>query len=59
MMIFSLLIIIAIFYFVSKGENPFQSNVSQSKALEQLNQRYVDGEIDEQTYQRMKKNIEK
>jgi uncharacterized membrane protein len=57
MFIFWILIIIGV-YFLFRYQIPvYSGNTRESNAEEILNKRYVNGEIDEDTYLRMKKEI--
>lgn len=57
MFIFWILVIVAVIY-IAKKHDVFDSvGTHKSSALDVLNKRYVNGEIDEETYLRMKKEI--
>ncbi|GAB6189818.1 hypothetical protein JCM30566_15600 [Marinitoga arctica] len=54
--LFLLIYIIINSFFKKKKENYIQENTKRNKALEILNERFVNGEIDEEEYLR-KKNL--
>lgn len=56
MFIWIILIGVAVYYFSQNKE--FGNMNNKSDALDKLKERYVNGEIDEEEYKRMKKNLE-
>ena len=57
MMFLPLIVIGAVLYYLVENKRSFVS--SNNKPLDQLQERYINGEIDEETYRKMKRVIEK
>jgi len=57
-MFLGVIAVLILIYFVYKkdGENIFEKS---NKALDRLNDRYIKGEIEEEKYIKMKKNLKK
>jgi len=58
MFIWPILIIVIVYYFASHGKGK-SCNFSNDNALEQLKLRYVNNEIDDETYIKMKSMLKK
>lgn len=59
MIFFWLLIGFGVYYIVKAGQKTSQITPKRNSAIEILNERLVNGEIDEITYNRIRKIIEK
>ncbi len=57
--IFFVILIVYIVKMITGNNNAEQNSSKELSALEILKQRYARGEIDEKTYQQMKKNLDK
>lgn len=57
MMLLPLIVIGVVLYYFVENKRSFLSG--SSKPLDQLQERYINGEIDEETYSKMKKVLEK
>ncbi len=57
-MFLGIILIGAIIYFLMNPSNNFMSQSKEDDALRILKERYVRGEIDEETYQKMKRTLE-
>lgn len=58
MFIWPILIIVIVYYFASNGKNG-RIDFSNDNALEKLKLRYVNNEIDDETYIKMKSMLKK
>ncbi|MDD3417770.1 MAG: SHOCT domain-containing protein [Lachnospiraceae bacterium] len=57
MFVLWILVIVAVYYFFKKRNSIDYGRKNESDAQEILKKRYVNGDIDEETYLRMKKEI--
>ena len=56
-MIFVLVLVLAVFYFMFKEDHKINFSSNQNSPEQKLKERYIKGEIDEETYLRMKSII--
>ena len=57
MIFFGILLIMALFYMIRGHEKPNMANRQGTPAEDILKMRYVNGEIDEATFEKMKKTM--
>ena len=56
-MIFVLVLVLAVFYFMFKDDHKINFNSNQNNPEQKLKERYINGDIDEETYLKMKSVI--
>ncbi|HSR04072.1 MAG TPA: hypothetical protein VLM88_05750 [Proteiniclasticum sp.] len=56
-MIFVLVLVLAVFYYMFKDDHKINFSSNQNNPEQKLKERYINGDIDEETYLKMKSVI--